>query len=153
MFKDSLGELDFLFLPLTFPLLFVSNNEALFYKIMTTAKHYFRWQMGLAERLSQHSPSCCTTCAPVLGFRQPVTAMTHVAIGPVFEGRNSINKSRPSTRYSMSQQRHGGRRWTICSFLCRTPPVTYQSLLLMSNILGYDSYSLNHLLWLYVMKP
>lgn len=42
-----------------------------------------------------HSPACCSACAPVLGFRQPVAAPTHVATGAASEGRNSINKTRP----------------------------------------------------------
>lgn len=42
MFKGNLGSLFFFCFFSIFPLLFVSNNEALFYKIMTTAKHYFR---------------------------------------------------------------------------------------------------------------
>lgn len=97
---------------------------------------------GCATIIKGPSPPCCTTCALVLGFRQPVTALTHVAIGPVSEGRNSINKTHPLTRYTMLQQRHRGRWWTICSFLYHSPPVTCQSVLLMSNILGYHSYSL-----------
>lgn len=52
------------------------------------------------------TPPCLATCAPVLGFPQPVAAPTHVAIGPVSEGRNSINTTRPATRYSVLRHRH-----------------------------------------------
>lgn len=61
---------------------------------------------GCQTIIKDHSPPCCTTCAPVLGFPQLPAAPTHVAIGLVSEGKNSINKTRPSTRYTMLQQRH-----------------------------------------------
>lgn len=83
--------------------------------------------------------------APVLGFRQPVAALTHVATGPASQSRNSINKARaPSTAYTVLERRLRGRGCTIC-----LPPrplplhVTCQPLPLMSNILGYHSYGLN----------
>lgn len=81
-----------------FPLLFVSDNEDVLYKIMTTAESLFSHMTdgaGCTTITEGHSPACCSACAPVLGFQQPVAAPTHVATGAASEGRNSINKTRP----------------------------------------------------------
>ncbi len=90
------------------PLLFVSDNEALFLQDPDNRKALFQMTdgTGCGTVIKGHSPACCTTCAPVLGFRQPIAALTHVTIGHVSEGRNSINKTHPLTRYTMLQQRH-----------------------------------------------
>lgn len=78
-----------------------------------------------------------------------LTALTHVATGPAFEGRNSINITHPLDKiYQVTGEGEGEP--SALSFN-NLPPVTCQSLLLMPNILGYDSYSINRL-WLYVMK-
>lgn len=103
-----------------------------------------RWGRLNDKPLPRRPPSC-TTCAPVLGFQQPVAELTHAAIGLMSEGRNSINKTQPSTRCTMLQERRWVSGWTICSFLYRAPPVTCQSVPLMPNTSGHHSYSLNHL--------
>lgn len=57
-----------------------------------------RWQMGHAVRRWRREPlpqPAAQPGAPVLGFRQPVAALTHVATGPASQSRNSINKPRP----------------------------------------------------------
>lgn len=139
MYKDNLGRC---FLLIS-TLLFVSDNEALVWRDPDNRKALFKMTDG-TRLCDDHKRPRCTTCAPVLGFRQPVAALTHVAIGPVSEGRNSINKTRPSTRCTVLQQRPSAPF---------SAPVTCQSVPLMSDRLGYHSYSLNRLLRLYVMKP
>lgn len=148
-----------------FPLLFVSDNEAVLYKITTTAESLFSHMTdgaGCTTITEGHSPACCSACAPVLGFRQPVAAPTHVATGAASEGRNSINKTRPLD--NIHRVRAAAPRERVNHLFRPSPPpsspshppppipVTCQPLPLMSDILGYHSYRLNQLLGLYVMK-
>lgn len=86
--------------------------------------------------------------APVLGFRQPVAALTHVATGPASQGRNSINKTRPLD--NVHRVRAETPRERVHHLFPPLPPphhppvpVTCQPPPLMSNILGYHSYGLN----------
>lgn len=57
MYKDNLS-----------PPLFVRDNEALFCKAPDNRKALFQMTDGAETIIIGHSPPCCTTCAPVLGF-------------------------------------------------------------------------------------